>query len=338
MKTHTNFIKYPFLLLFACIFCTCENKEDSLTGIYLDTDQRSIQIKVGEKIQIRAYSIPFELKLNETNFNWSSANSSIATVSAIGLAEGVAEGTTKIIVDKGDVSATIAVLVRNPVLTAIAVDSTSVSIEIGKSAQLTATPVPADAVMDGEFTWTSGNSSIASVFNGYVEGVGMGTTNIIVSYGTISKEIPVTVTGMLVKTNILLNKPYTVSDELSSSYPGSNAIDGIITLDVGTSRWVANSAVDHWLEIDLQGEYTIVGFKIWGDVSYPVKEFAIQAWVNGGWVDAWRNANFNGPQVFAADFSAGITTEKVRYFAPYASYNLGVRLFEWEVYAYVNQP
>jgi hypothetical protein len=71
-------------------------------------------------------------------------------------------------------------------------------INLGELLQIEAAPIPRSA--DAEFTWKSENTEIAAVsgiaamsFLGIVEGVDIGTTNIVVSMGNISKTIPIEV-------------------------------------------------------------------------------------------------------------------------------------------------
>ncbi|GHT70886.1 hypothetical protein AGMMS50239_39710 [Bacteroidia bacterium] len=69
------------------------------------------------------------------------------------------------------------------------VNDASLKLFFGDKQQLTASPT-AD-----EFEWSSEDTGIATVTaNGLVEAVGVGTTNIVVTQGTVHKSIPVTVT------------------------------------------------------------------------------------------------------------------------------------------------
>jgi len=75
---------------------------------------------------------------------------------------------------------------------AISVDKTSVSLEIGKTATVKATVYPENDTV----TWTTANSKVATVKNGVITGVGIGSTVITVkSSGNVTASVNVTVTG-----------------------------------------------------------------------------------------------------------------------------------------------
>jgi uncharacterized protein YjdB len=76
----------------------------------------------------------------------------------------------------------------------IKLDKSSLSLEIGEKATLTATIAPSDAT-NKSITWSSANSSIATVNNGVVEGVATGETTITAKTndGGFTATIPVKV-------------------------------------------------------------------------------------------------------------------------------------------------
>ena len=76
-------------------------------------------------------------------------------------------------------------------LTGITVNPLTVKLAVGETQQATATPVPADA-SNVKFEWDSENPNVATVDrNGLITATGVGTTNVIVSSGTIRKTIVV---------------------------------------------------------------------------------------------------------------------------------------------------
>lgn len=74
----------------------------------------------------------------------------------------------------------------------VALDKTTASIEVGKTITLTATVLPTNAT-NKTVTWTSSDTSIATVSNGTVTGVKAGTATITASAGTKSATCTVTV-------------------------------------------------------------------------------------------------------------------------------------------------
>ena len=132
--------------------------------------------------------------------------------------------------------------------------------------------------------------------------------------------------------NVALNKPATASDIHSPDNSADKAVDGII--GENTSRWVSPASGEHWLEVDLQGEYAISGFNSWtgnaGALSHPTKNFYFQAWIDGEWVNVVEITDNSDP-VCGASFPE-VTTSRVRYFVPDYTGNR-VRLYEIEVYS-----
>jgi uncharacterized protein YjdB len=121
---------------------------------------------------------------NATNkkVTWSSSNKGVVTVDQNGKLKAIKAGTATITVttDDGGKKATCAVTVNNKVIevTGIQLDKSTVSLMESQTAQLTATITPSNAT-DQTHTWTSSNTSIATVDNtGKVTAVKAGTATI----------------------------------------------------------------------------------------------------------------------------------------------------------------
>ena len=150
------------------------------TGVSLDKDSASIN--VNETLTLTATVLPN----NATNrkVTWSSSNSNIASVSN-GTVRGVSEGNATITVttDDGGFTATCEVTVTIPApvaVTGVTLNKSQTSVDIGSSVSLVATVVPSNA-SNKNVSWTSGNTSIATVNNGIVVGVAEGTTSVTVT-------------------------------------------------------------------------------------------------------------------------------------------------------------
>jgi hypothetical protein len=130
-------------------------------------------------------------------------------------------------------------------------------------------------------------------------------------------------------TNVARGKPARSSDDLNSTYPAEKAVDGQLG---DASRWVSSAAgSEHWIEIDLQGEYSINSYAFWNGSSNnysnnPLASFKLQAWVNNEWIDAHVSTTPNDG-IFRADFPSVVTT-KVRFISPSQT-----RIYELEVYS-----
>lgn len=120
-----------------------------------------------------------------------------------------------------------------------------------------------------------------------------------------SDEVMVSIAG-----NVCLNKPVTVDSIYKSSYIGANAVDG--NHDDLASRWLsARTGEEHWIEIDLQGEFIVNEMKLWTgykQIGYAVKDFRLQVWQNNAWVDVVTVTD-NVDQYREASFNATVTSK-----------------------------
>ena len=129
---------------------------------------------------------------------WTSYDSTVATVDQNGFVTAVAEGSTTIRVttDDGGKTATCDVTVKARVIhvTGVSLNKTSLTLTEGETATLSATVTPADAT-DKSVTWTSGDTSIATVSSdGVVTAVKAGTATITVTTTDGSKKANCSVT------------------------------------------------------------------------------------------------------------------------------------------------
>ena len=140
-------------------------------------------------------------------------------------------------------------------------------------------------------------------------------------------------TTALSSINRALNKPVTVDSIYSGSYPGSNAVDG--DNSSVSSRWVSEgTAVDHWIEIDLQGSYSIHEVKFWtgfgGGYNSPPSDFSLQRWNGSSWVDIFTETG-NTDAIYTRGFGS-VSTSKVRLYVTDAGSDYFVRIYEIEIY------
>ena len=122
----------------------------------------------------------------DKSVTWTSSNPSVATVSESGLVTAVAQGTATITATSNldnTKSGTCSVTVNAPAapipVTAIALNKSTANIAIGDSETLTINYTPADANTGKAVTWTSSNTSVATVDNsGKVTGIAAGSATI----------------------------------------------------------------------------------------------------------------------------------------------------------------
>jgi len=198
---------------------------------------RTSWVTPGTTFRITATAVDSLGKPSATNFTWSTADPSIATIDpATGIATGVSLGVTTVTATASNgVSGSTALFVVNPG------DVASITISVDDPAQapvgytkpaFPTSRTTTNAVVTPALTWSSSNPSVATVDNlGYISGVGVGTAKIRATapngvYGEVDfKVIPATAPTSAVYRNhvefgtptgvpageIVLNKPQFVS-------------------------------------------------------------------------------------------------------------------------------
>jgi len=210
-----------------------------VTGVALNKTQLNLNVGASETLT------PTVSPSNATDksVTWSSSNSSVASVSTNGTVTAVAAGSATITVttNDGNKTATCTVTVSEVAVTSVTLSKTSTTLVRGGSETLTATVLPANAT-NKNITWSSSNSSIASVSNGTVTAVAAGSATITAtSQADSNKKASCTVTvnpkGVisisLNKTELALNVDQ--SDKLTVTFNPTDADDQAITWSTSNS-------------------------------------------------------------------------------------------------------
>ncbi len=147
--------------------------------------------------------------------------------------------------------------------------------------------------------------------------------------------------------NIALNKTATANSSSSSSFLPTKAVDGDIA--TSSSMWIANignlgganyTPLPAWIEVDLQGSFTIDSFRII-ESSNALKDFNFQVWdatLNagaGGWSNALTVTGNPASPLTTSKTINQVTTTKVRLFITAHNSTTAIRMFELEVYGKV---
>ena len=153
----------------------------AVTGVTLN--KTSLSLTVGGSEALTASILPNNA--TDRGLNWNSDNTAVATVDAKGLVTAVSAGTATItvITADGGKKATCAVTVNNPyvAVTEVALNKTSLELELGKSEPLTATVFP-DNATNKNVSWSSSDNAVAMVDEkGNVKTVAAGTATITVT-------------------------------------------------------------------------------------------------------------------------------------------------------------
>lgn len=187
----------------ATITASCGGKSDTctinvsapvvpVTAVNLSSYSESLV--VGSNVTLEATVVPSTA--TSKTVSWSSDNPSVATVES-GVVTAVTAGTANIVATAGGVDSTACVVTVTsaPVpVTSVTLDIHSASVEEGLTQTLTATVLPTDAT-SRTVTWTSDNTSVATVVEGVVNAISVGTATITASCGGFSDTCDITVTA-----------------------------------------------------------------------------------------------------------------------------------------------
>lgn len=136
---------------------------------------------------------------NATNktVNWTSSNTSVATVSSSGVVTAKAVGSATIVATSADggktAYCTVSVTASAVAVTSVTMSRTTASLNVGETVSLSATVAPSNAT-DKTVTWASSNTSVATVSGGTVTAKKAGSATITATAGGKSATCTVTVT------------------------------------------------------------------------------------------------------------------------------------------------
>lgn len=224
-------------------------------------------LNVGETENLTATVLP-ENATNKT-VTWSSSNEAIATVvDGVVTAKGPGEATITATSSNG-LTATYTVSVKLP-LTGIKLSGSTLAVLLNQSAKLDVIYNEPNTTDDKTVTWTSSDESVATVENGVVKGLKVGTTTITAKVGEFSETCEVTVSelplegialdtkdflleeGLKTTLTVLYNPENTTDDRTviwsSSDEKVATVVDGLVTaVAPGTAKITVAT---------LDGEYT----------------------------------------------------------------------------------
>ena len=198
----------------------------------------SVTLDEGESVILKATASPKDATETVT---WSSSNESIATVDQEGKVSAIKEGSADIVAKAGNQLATCTVRVLKKV-TSISLDKESLTLIVGNTFSLTATVIPDDAT-DKTVTWESNDTSVATVENGVIKGIGVGVATITATAGKVSTTCSILV--VMDSANGVSARFYGGSFETNEELvqPGGNLIFGIQnysseTIHVAFVQWI----------------------------------------------------------------------------------------------------
>ena len=158
--------------------CNLTVTEVLATNIIIDN---SLSLKVGEDATISLTILPADASQTAT---WSSDDETVATVDATGKVVALKQGTANITAKTTDgtnlTSDKCVVTVSNIAVTGVALDKSSAVLRMGGSLSLNASVSPANATIQ-TVNWSSSKEAVATVADGTITPVGVGTTTITIA-------------------------------------------------------------------------------------------------------------------------------------------------------------
>ncbi len=154
---------------------TCIVKVDYIHVSEISLDITEKALYAGETLKLTATVSPENSTYRTVE--WTSSDKSVATVDAEGKVNAIGKGTTTITAKADGKEATCKLTVLAPVK-GVTLSKTSLSLNVGESATLTATLIPADATPREELAWSSSAPEVVSVDAGMVKALTEGTATI----------------------------------------------------------------------------------------------------------------------------------------------------------------
>ena len=151
----------------------CYIKVLPIQATNITLSKNSMELIIGEE-ETLTYSI-FPANTTDKNVEWISLDQNVASVDNSGKVKALAEGNTRIIVKTGDnISDSCSLLVKLIPVTNLLLSESEISLEINETSLLDISIEPENATFKNVL-WSSSNDEIASVNNGIVTGLSIGT-------------------------------------------------------------------------------------------------------------------------------------------------------------------
>ena len=174
-------VKLSVITILLLVFTACTKGGDEpipdptpIAVSSVKLNKASVTLSAGETIELIATITPENA--TDKTVTWTSSNTSVATV-ANGMVTAVASGSATITAQAGNAKAECSITVNPTEVTSISLNKASVTLSAGETIELIATITPENAT-DKTVTWTSSNTSVATVANGMVTAIASGSATI----------------------------------------------------------------------------------------------------------------------------------------------------------------
>ena len=209
---------------------------------------------LGKTSQLRATVLPEDAQ-DKTVF-WASSNTNVATVDENGMVTAVDSGTCKITAtnasgQKATCNVTVTIDVES-----ITIDKTEINFSrIGETSTITPTITPSNAT-NKAVTWTSSNTSVATVNNGVVTAKGMGNATITATTHN-GKTATIKVNVHIPCTSITLNQTSFRTNFIGDTF---SLIPVAQPTTITGAKFLFGTTDENVATVDTDGVVTIVGF------------------------------------------------------------------------------
>lgn len=221
-----------------------------MTGLSLSTNE--VTINKGSIYTLTANKEPSNTS-DTSSVTWTSSDTSVATI-VDGKVNAVSVGEATITAECNGFSDTCKVTIVNP-MTGISLNQTSISLNKGETATLTASKVPIDATDSNEITFSSSNEEVVTVNeNGVVTAISNGTATITATCGSYTATCTVTVENLLAGLNLDVTLAQIDKDQTLQLTAEKNPID---TSNTDAITW--SSSDEKIATVDENGLVTGVG-------------------------------------------------------------------------------
>ncbi len=234
----------------------------------VSTSPITSNVYVGDTLQLKATIKPTYATISQ-DLTWTSSNTSVATVDNTGKVTAKAIGSTTITAttSNGKTSRSYIYVIKKPVaITGVTLNETTLSIGKGTTATLTATINPSNTTDSKTLTWTSSNTSVATVDStGRITAKEIGETTITVKTSNGKTATCKVTVNPIPITSVTLNKT-SATIEKGSTLTLSATINPSNTTDSKTLTWTSSNT--NVATVDSTGKVTAKGY---GTVKITVK-------------------------------------------------------------------
>ncbi|WP_434930268.1 ice-binding family protein [Shewanella sp. HL-SH5] len=235
--------------------CHGDNNNDNgaaLTAIAITPTNSSLALGLNTQfVATGTYSDGTSSDITNTA-TWSSVDSTVATISDSGLANGVATGdvdiTATINSSSGVLAATTTLTITDATLTSLAITPVNPSIANGLTKQFIATGTYSDGTSPDVTTlvnWTSADTLVASInANGLASSVAVGTVVISASFGAEDASTELSITDATLSSIALTPAALSIANGLTQQFTATGTYSDGVAVDITTTAsWSSADAL-----------------------------------------------------------------------------------------------